>query len=254
MYPLAGSLGPLTNTFAVESFEHYLINVLGCVELWKLTDIVSGSVIPATINPARNGTINGSWVLQNSSTPIRGELGLAPDTTDSGALVNWGDVYTTSIRSQFNFSASTVMILIRKPSTASWTSGLIDRLICIGSNAGANSIDVNRQPAGVLRARINTSTGNTIVDANPSATLNWFMVTAGFSSVSNKFIWFNDNAPTVSAAGGGSWTAEPVGFGLAGTVGGAHSSLAGWAAYGAYWNRLLTTTEVQGAFAASGLP
>jgi hypothetical protein len=79
-----------------------LVKVYGATEVWRLVDISSGTAIPAAVNSARNGVLQG-WDLQNTAGPVTGSL--APYSGGSG---DYGNIYTANLSSAWNPNAVSI--------------------------------------------------------------------------------------------------------------------------------------------------
>lgn len=114
------------------AFANRLVDTYGASEVWRLTDITTGTTIPAHVSAARNGTFFG-WDLQNVSGPIANDPLLAPL---SGAG-DYGNLYSangsTGLADIFNGTTGSIMMFVKAQATL-WTSGLAHRPFNIAVN------------------------------------------------------------------------------------------------------------------------
>ena len=160
-------------------FADTLVNDYGYSEVWKLSDITSGTAILAHVNPARNGVLTG-WALQDTASSIDGEAGLAPK---SDGVNDTGNMYSAGFASLFNGGIGMVGISAKFPAGA-WTDGAIRTLMLlyVGSGAyiyiGKDSVN-NRlfviYGAGFGESRRNISTSTT----------DWFTIDLSFKDALN---------------------------------------------------------------------
>ena len=86
-----------------------LVNIYGASEVWRLTDIATGTAIPATVSSARNGVLSG-WTLQNTASPITGETLKAPYLD---GVNDFGNIFSASLASIFDPTLSSIALWIK---------------------------------------------------------------------------------------------------------------------------------------------
>lgn len=239
-------------TFADILIEDYL-----ATELWKLTDITSGTTILASVNSARNGTLSG-WTLQSLATPIVGETGSAP-LMHSG---DTGNILSSSLVTARRSAEGTFMIIGKVTSPTVWTTGSAGALFFYRHTPTVFDVDLNKQTStGFLRYRLGGGSLQTINDI-PAGTINlttnWFMVVGSYKEGGLDKVYWNGSliATKTNLSGAGSFSAPgqsltAARIGERTTVGGFYWE--GYAAYHTYWNKQLSDTEVLNMYNDSGL-
>lgn len=184
---------------AAVDFADTLVNTYGASEVWKLTDITSGTTIPAYVNSARNGVLQG-WTLQNSASPVVEDAGFAPFSDGTN---DYGNLLTSSFQSLFNGDEGSLIAFV-KFNGVSWSDGATRRLFQL--TAGANEIVMNKNTAGgVVISRTATSL-KTVTQSNPN-TSNWCMVASTWSVSNNRFRgYFNGSQVGTTQTGLSAWS------------------------------------------------
>lgn len=96
---------------AVLTYAETLRDTYGASEVWPLVDIAGGVNIPAFVNGARDGTLQG-WDLQNAAGPVTGTL--APYSDGSN---DYGNIFTsngaTGLADIFNGVVGSIFLWIK---------------------------------------------------------------------------------------------------------------------------------------------
>lgn len=221
-------------------FADTLINTYGAAEVWKLTDIVSGATIPAHVDSARNGVLQG-WDLQNTASPIVGDAGLAPF---SDGINDYGNIQSASLSSLFNGSEGSLMIFAR---TDNWGTGTKVAII-MSSADSSNRVSIQRPVAqnGVHCIYRSAGTTRTIAKTGVVAPTGWFCSVLTWSQSNDRLIaYFNGAAVSAGLTGLVDWTGTDLDVAVIGalTAAGA-SSFPGWVSYPTLWTRELSDAEV----------
>ena len=126
-------------------YTQLLIDTYGASEVWRLTDIESGTGILAQVSSARDGVLQG-WTLQTGGSPVSGEATQAPY---SDGVNDYGDIATASLSSIFNGQVGSVFMWF-KADAAVWGSSADRTVLTLSQgNVSTNLILIRLSNSGV---------------------------------------------------------------------------------------------------------
>lgn len=183
-----------------EVYAKKLVNIYGASEGFRLTDILSGTVITAQVSSARNGTLSG-WTLQNAVSPIANETLLAPL---SDGINDFGNIY--SLNSIFDGATGSIVAWVKLLSSTEATNGVAYRAVSLAADAD------NR--VGMAKATTNQwSTfhegSNVIVQitsALPAPDANWHMIGLSWVNGSKTFASLDESQFSTDGAAPNTFT------------------------------------------------
>jgi hypothetical protein len=199
---------------AAQSYTDYVINTHGASEIWKLTDIASGTVAPAQVTSARDGVQTG-LTLQDTAGPVTSDAGLAPlfefGTTDEV------DLFSASMQSAFNPAEFTFTLFIKMLDATVWDDLLNHYMLDItGGGAGSSALrmlkvnNVNATLRVTLALNGVTHTSN-VVAATHGKPTDWFMWSAVYTQGTNVHQNLNGtDLSAVTTLSGNTWTSSPT--------------------------------------------
>lgn len=176
------------------AYAQRLVNVYGAQEVWRLTDIKTGTTIPATVAAARNGTLQG-WTLQNTVSPVSGDF-KAPYSDGSN---DYGDITTASLTSLFNPAALSINIWIK---TTDWTTNFRTAFLLLAD--GNNQVRIISTTGGAALYYI--AGGTTDTRAYLTASTDWLMMTMTVDTVADEMKTYVNGGSADTQTGLGSWT------------------------------------------------
>jgi hypothetical protein len=226
----------------MSAYVAYVINTHGASEIWKLTDIVSGTTAPAQVAAARDGVQTG-LTLQDTAGPVTSDAGLAPrfefGTTDEV------DLFTASMQSIFNTTQFTFTLFIKMLNAAVWDDLLNHYMLDITGGGAGNSalrmLKVNNVNATlrVTLALNGVSHTSNVIAATHGKPTDWLMWSAVYAQGVNVHQNLNgtDLSP-VTTLSSNTWTSSPAmgnfDIGRSSNVGAALNH-AGWGGYVMYF-------------------
>jgi hypothetical protein len=228
---------------AAVDFADTLVNVYGASEVWKLTDIVSGTTIPAHVDPARNGVLTG-WDLQNTASPVVGDAGLAPYSDGTN---DYGNIQSANLASLFNGAIGSLSIFGKVVNAAVWTNGVNGRLLNLEVN-GNNRVSLLKAASPNNRLTWAYIAGGTVRSAvfDSGATTDWFNFTFTWNKFSADRVraYFNGVQQGADVTGLGTWAGA-----LATSLIGAFTTTPtqvfnGWSCYPTLWTTELSPAQV----------
>lgn len=181
------------------AYVQRLIDTYGADEVWRLTDIESGTNIPASVLAARNGTLVG-WTLQDVVSPVSGDPLKAPT---SDALNDYGNILTsngsTGLVDIFNPLAFSINMWVKR--TTDW-SGVFDVAFLLLSDAN-NQIFF--RSAGGSAVYGYTAGGTGTQRGFVTTTTAWSMLTMTVDVVSDEMKTYFNGANPDTQNGLGAW-------------------------------------------------
>lgn len=132
----------------LRSYSDVLINDYGASEVWVLSDMTSGTTIPAKVSAARNGTATG-WDLQNVAGPVPGTLTIYSDGANDK-----GDVYSASLAAIHN--GAEISIFWWMYINVAWTEAV--SRVCFILQADGNNRVVGFRPSSPATGVMNLET------------------------------------------------------------------------------------------------
>lgn len=191
---------------APPSFAQILISDYGASEVYALSSIASGTVIPAAVDSDHNGTIGGAWDLQNGVGPVAGTLAPYLDgASDYGNIIG--------IAGDFNGAIGSAFIFWRLTAAGDWSDGVLRELFNHKVN---NNNWIRIYKHGTLGLYVYAAIGGVAKQINlgiPADTTAWFMAGVSWqdSANGNAVKGFLNGAQVGSTQTGfGAWSGTPV--------------------------------------------
>lgn len=209
------------------TYAEILRDTYGASEIYPLTDIASGTAIPAFVNSAHNGTLTG-WDLQNGAGPVTGESSPYFDgTNDYGTIIN--------LAADFNGAKGSAFIFGRLTAAGDWSDGVLRELFNHKVN---NNNWIRIYKHGTLGLYVYAAIGGVAKQVNlgiPAATTDWFMAGVSWQDSANgdavKGILNGAQVGSTQTAFG-AWSGTPVIDALGSAAGtSASAPFKGWLAY-----------------------
>lgn len=160
------------------TYPDILVQTYGADEVWPLVDIAAGTNVPATVNSNRDGTLGGSWSLQNAAGPVPGSLAPLGDGTTTYADIYSGNG-SDGLADIFNGSTGSLIIWAKVSGAGVWTDGVDRWAIRLYSDAN-NAIQILKGAGNnVLAWRHEGSNVNRVLNFSPISATVWMCI--GFS-------------------------------------------------------------------------
>lgn len=229
------------------AYSGTLITTYGASEVYPLTDIASGTSIPAKVNASYNGTLGG-WDLQNSVGPVPGTF--AP--YNDGSASDYGNL--APLAAIWNGTIGAIGLCVKVSAAADWTDSTIRYLFRVRSDASNYIMVQKHSDNNKLRilASFGGGSGNFYITSMTST--DWLMVVLTYKDGNNGNeikAYINGVANAGSITGLNVWSGSPGTVAIGTDYAGSSSGWKGPIAY-SFWKfgSVWTPTQIANMYAA----